>query len=268
MLKRVISFMSCMVLAAAVAACGSSTGPPEGSATLSIAFREEAGTGSASTVSAGATLEEARASTVTLQGSNGTLVLEDVRFVVAEFELERADSDDGCALVGGDDCEEFEVGPQFLDLPLDGGAVPVVAQSIPAGLYEELEFEIEDLDLDDADEDAAAFQQLFQEILQVVPDWPEDASLLVAGTFTPTGGQAVPFRVFFDAEIEIEIEFPEPGLDVRDEADPSVTVVVDPAVWFSMTDGTVLDLSQFDGEIAEFEVEIENGFTEIEFDDD
>ncbi len=34
-----------------------------------------------------------------------------------------------------------------------------------------------------------------------------------------------------------------------------------------MTDGTVADLSAFNGQLVEFEFEMENGFTEIEFDD-
>ena len=53
--------------------------------------------------------------------------------------------------------------------------------------------------------------------------------------------------------------------------DKIVTVTVDPLAWFIRPDGTVLDLSQFDfdatGQVVEFEVEMEDGFTEIEFDE-
>ncbi len=90
--------------------------------------------------------------------------------------------------------------------------------------------------------------------------------MLVIGSFTPTGGAPVSFATYFEAEIEIEIEF-EPPLDLTADPEATVTVVVDPALWFTQPDGTVLDLSQFEGELVEFEAEFENGIAEIEFDD-
>lgn len=91
--------------------------------------------------------------------------------------------------------------------------------------------------------------------------------MLVEGSFTPTGGAPTDFRVFFEAEIEVEIAFPGHGLDLSGETDAVATVVLDPAGWFSRPDGSVVDLSQFSGQIPEFEAEIESvgsGFTEIE----
>ena len=47
---------------------------------------------------------------------------------------------------------------------------------------------------------------------------------------------------------------------------------VRPDIWFSRPDGSVIDLSMYDydetGAVLEFELEMENGFTEIEIDDD
>lgn len=275
-------------LALGFAGCDSGTGPGDES-TVSILFRARStpASGALAPASPGVSVTAAPAA-LTITGTNGTLTIDDIRFVVAEFELERADADDVCdeasaALVARDDdgddddgddddddrddCEKFETAPQFVRLALDGEAVPSVVQPVPPGLYEELEFEIEDLDLDDDDDDGFEIQQLYQEILAEVPDWPKDASLLVTGSFTPTGGSPTAFRVFFEAEIEIEIEFPPPGLDLTGDADPTVTVIVDPSLWFGRPDGTVLDLSQFDGDIVEFELEMEHGFPEIEFDD-
>jgi hypothetical protein len=211
-----------------------------------------------------------------LVGTNGTLTLEEVRLVVAEVEIEK--DDDSCSGDDhgnddiGDSCEEFNVGPQFVDLLLDGQPIQVVTDMLPAGIYEELEFEIEDLE-DDEDNavEAALIAAVRSEILAVVPDWPEDASALVVGSFTPTGGSPVDFRVFLKAEIEVEMDLI-PNLVIEGGvASRALTVNIQPEIWFAQPGGAILDLSQFDydatGQLLEFEVEFEDGFTEIEIDD-
>ena len=50
-----------------------------------------------------------------------------------------------------------------------------------------------------------------------------------------------------------------------------MTIVVDPGLWFANhPDGTVLDLSQFTGQLIELEVDVEmkDGFTDIEIEFD
>ncbi len=255
------------LVAVALSGCDSTTGPGEDGARVSVSFRSGGAAGASVAASGlGRVASSVGARALTLTGSNGTLTLDEVWLIVAEFELERANDDDCDDAVDDDSCEEFNAPPQFIQLPLDGGSAPAVSQEVPPDLYDELEFEVEDIELDD-DEDAGVVQALFNEIRALIPDWPEEASMLVTGSFTPTGGGAArSFRVFFEAEIEIEIEF-EPALDLRDGQDASVTVVVDPALWFARPDGTVLDLSQLQGQLVEFEAEFENGFTAIEFDD-
>jgi hypothetical protein len=97
-------------------------------------------------------------------------------------------------------------------------------------------------------------------------DWPDDASLVVVGTFTPTAGEPRPFTAYFDAEIKVELDF-DPAL-VIDGADGSVDVQIDPNAWFLNADDTVIDLSVFDfatsGELVDFEAKMEHGFTKIE----
>ncbi|MDX1577844.1 MAG: hypothetical protein R3266_05140 [Gemmatimonadota bacterium] len=261
----------------AFAACGDSTGPGSeegpgpGEARLSIGFQTALG-GSAAVAPAGddRISRNVAARSMTLTGSNGELTLDEIWLIVAEFELERAFDGDCFGESGGDNdaCEKFQGPPQFLPLPLDGGETPAVSQDVPADVYDELELEIEDLELD-GDEDnatAAELQALFASIREQFPDWPRDASMLVIGSFTPTGGTAVPFRVFFEAEVEIELEF-QPPLNLTEGATATATVVVDPALWFRLGDGTVQDLSQFTGQLVEFEAEIENGFFELEWDE-
>ena len=277
-----------MALILPLAACDGGTGP-EGTAQVSLAFRAADPGASASVAGAhGSPLQAAvqgQGSSLTLSGTNGTLVIDGISLVVAEFELERANEDD-CEDPGedeasdddaseddgedesDDDCEEFEASPQFVQLSLDGESQVVVQQAVPATRYGELGFAVEDLDWgDDEEDEEEELGPLFAEIQSLVPDWPQEASLLVEGSFTPTGGAATDFRVFFDAEIRVEMAFPGQGLDLTEGSEAMATVVLDPSLWFSRPDGTVVDLSRFAGQLPEFEVEIESvstGFSDIE----
>ena len=92
--------------------------------------------------------------------------------------------------------------------------------------------------------------------------------MVVVGTFTPTGGQPVSFTTFFEAEIKIEKEF-NPAL-VIDDTNKAVTVEMDPSKWFLVGTNVInLAASGFGrtGKVVEFEAEMEDGFTKIEFDD-
>lgn len=264
------------LLALGLAACGDSTGP-EG--TTTVAFTAATGSGSSSAAARGISFShsgDGDAATLTVEGSNGRLTLASVHFVMEEFELERADEDADCDDAPDEDaCEEFETGPRFLELPLSGEDAVAVRQTVPPDRYDELEFEIDDLD-----DDEQETLDLLEDIRGQFADWPEDGSLRLHGTFTPKDsdgtlleGQAEDFVVFFEAEVEIEKEFASP-VEVTEESG-SITVTVDPRVWFDRADGTVLDLSRFDfdpqagGPVPELEVEIEDevgeGFVEIEF---
>lgn len=216
-----------------------------------------------------------------IEGTNGTLEIDRVAFIVTELELEG--NDDACEELD-DECAEFESEAFFVDLELDGEEVLVATSNVDAGMYEELEFEVENLDFDEEEDEAEgddpdeeedleeiALREVADRIRTTFPEWPDDASLLVDGRFTPTGGGSEPFRAFFEAEVEVEQEF-DPPLVLDDAASQTVTVNLDPAVWFKLGDGTVLDLAAFDfgttGRVSEFEVEIEQGFVEIEHEPD
>ena len=246
----------------ALAACGDDdpTGPA-GSAQVRLAFSTTASPSATS-------LPSLRMDELSVAGSNGTLLITDVQLIVAEFELEG--DDDACeALTGDDDCMEFEAPPALLDLPLSGGEVIVATANVPAGTYDELEFEVEDLDEDDDDSQLTRdrIQQIRSDLLALYPGFPQEASMVVSGTFTPTGGAAQPFTVYFDADIEVELDLvPALVVDTAGAASRTITVNLQPDVWFS-ANGQVLDLSAFDGETLDFELEIEEGF-EVELDDD
>lgn len=258
-----------VLMAFGLTACDS-LGPGSDS-TVGVAFKT-ASDGSASVSGINASLSGAPDASAAIQfsGTNGTLEFETAHIVVSEFELERVDAE--CDSVENEDaCEEFEADPQFLELPLDGGTAVAVNQTVPPGEYDELEFEVDDLEDDDEGDDHSAEQQLLQDIRSQFADWPENGTLRVSGTFTPadTTEDARNFTAYFEAEIEIEKEFSTPLVIEEGTGNQTVTVTVDPSVWFTMADGSVVDLSQYDfestGSVAEFEVEMENGFTEMEF---
>lgn len=258
--------------AAGLTLAGCDNGPTEtgSSAEVTVGFSASAASAafSATHISSPVALAD-----VVLEGDNGTLTITDVAFIVDEFKLERLDG--SCEEADDDECETFETGSAFVELPLDGGIVPVVTQPIPVGTYVAMKFEVKDADFSETGDDASGVE--VAAVLDAIEaagftDWPGNASLVIAGTFTPNGGDAQPFTAYFDAEIKIEMAL-DPAL-VIDAADGTIDVEVDPVAWFTSTDGTVVDLSAFDyaatGEVADFEAKLEFGFTKIElegFDD-
>lgn len=259
---------------ATTAACGDATGPA-GLQTVSLNFRVSASAASPAGPSRASGPRQVVGPPLVIEGTNGTLTIDEIRVIVDEAELEGADG--SCDVPGSgdgdDDCAEFEAPPRFLDLPLDGAPVAAMVGLVPEGTYDELEFEIEDLEDDETDPaEAAAIAAVRAQVLAEFPDWPPQASALVAGSFTPTGGTAEAFRVFLDAEIEVEMDLVPPlVVDADGSASRDLTVDVSPHIWFLRPDGSVFDLRQYDydqtGRLLEFEVEMEDGFTEIEFDD-
>lgn len=268
--------LGAMALGLLAAACGDTAGigTPD---TVALEFRVSSGQPALASSVDGPTrttgpLAAISGPPLVFEGTNGTLTIDEVRVIVAEFELEG--DDDACERASGDslmddDCADFEAPPRFFDLPLDGEPVSAFSGTVDAGTYKELEFEIEDLEDDETDGDfAAEIAQLRTEILAEFPDWPRKASALVVGTFEADQGP-IAFRVYLDAEIEIEMDLiPNLVVDVDGDAGTRLTVDIRPDLWFTRVDGSVLPLHLYDwdatGELLEFELEMENGFTEVE----
>jgi hypothetical protein len=208
-----------------------------------------------------------------IEGSNGKLIINDLRFIVEDFELERADGACGDTEGNEEDCEEFKSNPFFVDLPLQGDTLDLNTAAIKPGTYEELKFNIDDLDLEEeAEEDQDAKQQLANEVRGEFPDWPDEVSMVILGDFISSQGDTTNFKTFAEAELEIEMEF-NPPLEVGDNSvNKLIRVNIAPKSWFLRSDGTVLNLSEYDydstGQILEFEVEIEHGFEGIQSEDD
>jgi hypothetical protein len=262
-----------LVIASTVVACGDSTTSVNGPHNVALNF--QVSTAGAPQMAGGPALASGPdlilgGASLTVEGTNGTLVIEEIRLIIAEVELDGEDDscDDDAPAVN--DCAEFEALPSFLDLPLDGEPIEAFVGMIPAGTYEELEFEIEDLE-DDEDDPvfASAIAELRAQIIDEIPDWPLKASGMVSGTFESVATGLVSFRVFLDAEIEIERDLIPPlvvGADGVVNAD--LTVDIRPDIWFTRLDGSVMELQDYDwdltGQLLEFELEMEDGITEIE----
>jgi hypothetical protein len=250
-------------LAPLVAACADSTG--SGGGNVTVRFNALAGSGAAAAsqpAPSGASFDHVPAAgALTITGTNGTLLIQDIELIVSKLELERS----GVTCSGEDDndaCEEFEAGPFLVNL-LDGGADEVVNAMIPAGTYSGFEFEVEDVESDEDDDsgERQAMQAILTQIRQAYPNYPSDASMVAHGTFTPTGGAAQSFTVYFDAEIEVEQSFATP---FRVPEDGRITVNLLPEAWFR-TGGQVLNLAALNGRLIEFHSEFEHG---VEVDED
>jgi hypothetical protein len=263
-----------LLAATSLAACGDSLGV-DGPQNVSVSFRAvEAGSMAAAPASTGP-VTSAPARAIILEGTNGTLVLEEIYMIVTEIELEHedgCDDDDGFNGQTFDDCEDFESGPHFVSLPLDGTPIIVSTALVAAGVYDELEFEVEDLD-DDDDDKGGRLADLRSQIIATVPDWPQKASIYVTGTFQAVGEEdAVAFRTFIEGEIEVELDLI-PNLVIGNSGSANRELIVDmrPDLWFRDFQGWVLNLREWDydttGRLLELEIEIENGFIEVEIDD-
>lgn len=154
-----------------------------------------------------------------------SLTFDRVQIVLEEIEFERL-GDDACGRSDEDDCESVERGPVLVDLPLDGPGVRTAFETtIPVGTWEEVEFEVEPLDEDDALSTGTV---------------PEGASIRVDGSFTPAGGTAQSFTWTTDLDSEQEIEF-EPPLEVTADRPANVTFRIGVDSWFRAADGTLID---------------------------
>ncbi len=199
-----------------------------------------------------------------IEGSNGELTLTGIWVIVEEFELEPVETADCDDEISSDDCADFEQEYFFINVPLDGTTITVVTAEIPDGSYDELEFEVDDVevDADDPEEQAEAdlIAALFTTVRGQFANWPDKASMLVTGDWNPKNGPAVSFETYFDADIEVEIDLL-PVLTVAEGvASRELIVLLNPAAWFLRADGTVWDLKGLEAELVDFDLEIEDGF--------
>ena len=205
---------------------------------------DNSGIGLAITTRGSSTTVQNGDSTVVVRG-NDTLIIRDIEMVMREIELERVEDLQDCpdsnstpapmistATRHDDDeddddaCEEFSTGALLVDLPLGDETDRIITVDVPAGMYDEVEFEIHK---PDEVRDAA--------FIAANPDFAR-ISIRVTGTFSK-GGTRSDFTYTTDLNEEQEIELDEP-LDVTADGPVNLTIRLDIVTWFLNASGTAL----------------------------
>jgi hypothetical protein len=208
-----------LLLAIAIlASCGEGTAPGGALKNVAVSFATQSAPGTAPQ----ARIERAGSAA----GTSATLILESVQVVLREIELKRTEITDCDLAVESDACEKFETGPALVPLPLDGSVTTQVAIDIPAGSYDEIEFEIHKVSSDGPDD--AAFRQAH-------PDFV-DISIRVTGTFD---AQAFVFET--DLDVEQELDLAPPLVIGEDGGSTNVTILVDVGSWFRDQSGALVN---------------------------
>lgn len=171
-----------------------------------------------------------------------TVIITEAKFRFSEIEFESATDEDST---------DIEQGPLVLSLNLNGGLTEVGIADVPAGFYEELEFEIEARDEDD--------------VLVNDPDFEgengQNYSMVISGTIN-----GEPFTFRSEKDVEMELEF-EPAFEVNDEEQVSITLNFDTSLWFLDQDGNALNPTDSNN-ILLIESNIENSIEAFEDDDE
>ncbi len=209
--------------AALLSACGSDNGPnSDGRVEFNVATRAAMAANPSR-----ASFDVTSPTPGTFTDGTNTLTLTSVQIVLREIELDRAGVDPLCdeAQVDDDACEELEVGPLLVDLPLGAGPEQTIVADVAAGTYDEIEFELHKSD-NGSPADAA--------FLAANPGF-EGVSVRVEGTFNGQG-----FTYTSDVNVEQEHELA-PPLTIAESGATDLTMFVDVSRWFQTESGTLID---------------------------
>jgi hypothetical protein len=198
-------------------------------------------------------------------GPNDELVLQKVQLVFGKLELDRSGASDCVGEIdddsddrGGDDhdamngeCEEVELDPLLVDVPVDDALHPVINVPLPEGTFAELEAKLRP-----AAERFTSFNAANPNLV--------GKSVRVEGTFK---GTAFVFTSAVRSKLEMEFD---PPL-VIDETTKNATVAIDVRNWFRNPDGSVIDPSAAtpgSASLLQIENNIRRSFHAFEDDDE
>lgn len=165
-------------------------------------------------------------STVIVLGDDSVIV-RSVELVLKKIELKKIDATSCDAVVGNDDCEEFETGAMLVSLPLGATAIAQqVSVNATPGTYDELEFEIHK----PGSSDDAAF-------IAAHPDFAA-ISIRATGTYSQAGNRSdFVYTTDIDQGQQMSLV---PPMSVDAGQTLTVTLRVDIADWFLNSGKTAL----------------------------
>jgi hypothetical protein len=156
-------------------------------------------------------------------GTN-TLIINSVQLVLREIELHKSGLVSECADVADDDCEELEIGPVLVDLPLGTpGSERSFNVALQPGSYDRVEFEIHK---PSSSSDAA--------FIQAHPDF-DGVSVQVSGSYN---GESFTYTGDFNDEMEFNLV---PELTVGESGTADLTLFASLDSWFRDGGGALLD---------------------------
>jgi len=161
----------------------------------------------------------------TLASGVDTIVITQAAIVLRQIDLQAAETLNCDVQPEPDGCEELELGPVLVDLPLTPGAEKLIDVEIPAGTYERIDFEVHKVSGSD---------QVDSAFVAAHPEFA-DLSIRVLGTFNGT-----PFIFESDLDVEQELTL-NPPLVVNDSVPTNVTIRVDLSTWFLTAAGALID---------------------------
>jgi hypothetical protein len=167
-------------------------------------------------------LNAAIAAGETIKLGSDSIVIDQVQLVLRRIELNKQGAGACDTMATTHDCEELELGPVLLDLPLGAGAQHQFSVAVDTGSYGEIQFEIH---RPEAGSDAA--------FLQANPTF-DGVSIRATGTFN-----GAPFTYTSDLDVNQEHSF-NPPLAVTDTTGAQLTLLVDLSTWFVNQAGTAL----------------------------
>jgi hypothetical protein len=160
----------------------------------------------------------------TLTAGADTLIIAHAWLVLRDIELKLAETSDCSVEPEPEGCEEIEIGPVLVDLPLTDGAEQAFAVELPTGTYEQIDFEIHKVGDDPADLAFLAEHPTFADI-----------SIRVEGSFN---GTAFVFETDVNDEQEIDLV---PPLVLAQSGSTNVTIFVDIDGWFRTAAGALVN---------------------------
>ena len=197
---------------------------------LAAACSDATGTAGKVPVSLSISTRQAAALTVApATAAANVLVITKAQVVLDEVELKSSttatctdmEAEDHGEQPADDGCEELQLDPMLVDLPVDGITQLNLGALLPVGTYRELEFKIDGLESGEH-ASAAAF-------LAAHPDF-RNVAVRVEGTFN---GQ--PFVFTSSEDVKFELEF-NPPVDVA-AGSSNVTLAIDVLGWFKNASG-------------------------------